>query len=101
MINQSVLMTLNSIVGVFGWNHSATVLNVNEAKLNRKPKLAPEIVIRNELVAASSNQEVVDQHPDEEIHKQERQKHDEELVEQTVMWNLDDLRRTRKFTVQR
>lgn len=59
----------------------------------------PEIIMRDELVSASSNEEVVDQDPNEKVHKQERKEDDEEHVEESVM--LLHLLGTRIFAVQR
>lgn len=46
---------------------------------------SPEIIMRDELVSASSNEEVVDQDSNEKVHKQECEEDDEEHVEESVM----------------
>lgn len=98
-MNQSA--DLNGIVSIVDWNHSKAVLNVQETELQRQPNFAPEVVLRDQLVAARSDEEIVEEDSDEEISEQKCECDDEKVNEEAVRMYAIDLDGTREATEQR
>lgn len=83
------MIDLYGVIAVICRNTTTTVLYVHEEKLRRSPSFAPEIVIGNELVTTSTNQEVINEHSEKQVRKKKRKKDKEKCVEKAS--GLSDL----------